>query len=119
MDIRPIRSKEDHRAALREIDALWGAAEGSDDGDKLDVLVTLVERYEDIHYPPPAADPVGVIRYLMEENDYTQKDLATVLGSPSRASEILSGRRELTLDQIRRLSREWHVPAGALINEAA
>ena len=54
MDSRPIRSKDDHHAALREIDALWGAPEGTDDGDKLDVLVALVERYEDVHYPPPA-----------------------------------------------------------------
>jgi HTH-type transcriptional regulator/antitoxin HigA len=119
MNVRPIRSKADHIAALREIDALWGAAEGTEDGDKLDVLLALVEHYEDLHYPIPASDPVGVIRYIMEENDYTQGDLANVLGSRSRASEILSGKRELTLDQIRQLNRQWRVPAGALIGELA
>jgi HTH-type transcriptional regulator / antitoxin HigA len=116
MDIRPIRTREDHVAALREIDALWGAPEGTDEGDRLDVLLALVESYEARTWPePPEGDPVSVIRYVMAENDYSQKDLAEVLGSKSRASEILHGRRELTLEHIRKISRAWHVPAGALI----
>ncbi len=119
MDIRPIRTKDDHTAALREIDRLWGSSEGTDDGDKLDIVVTLVERYEGIRYPIAPADPIGVVRFVMEPNDYSPADLATLLGSRSRASELLSGKRELTLDQIRRLSREWHIPAGALIGDMA
>ncbi len=119
MDIRPIRTKDDHEAALREIDRLWGSPEGTDDGDKLDILVALVERFEAVHYPIPPADPVGVVRFVMEQNDHSQADLATLLGSRSRASEFLNGKRELSLDQIRRLSREWRIPAGALIADMA
>ena len=104
---------------MREIDRLWGSPEGTDDGDQLDIVVAPVKRHEDIHYPIPYADRVGVLRLVMEQNDCSQADLATLLGSRSRASELLNGKRELTLDQIRRLSREWHIPAGALIGEMA
>ncbi len=117
IDIRPIRNKADHTAALREIDRPGGSPEGTDDGDRLDILVALVERFEDIHYPVPPADPVGVVRFVMEQNDRSQTDLAAVLGSRSRASKFLNGKRELTLDQSRRLSREWRIPAGALIGD--
>lgn len=118
MDVRPIRSRDDHEAALREIETLWGAAAGTEAGDRLDVLLALVESYEARTYPEPADDdPVSVLRFVMEENGYTQSDLAAVLGSRSRASEILSGRRDLTLDHIRRLSRAWRIPAGALIGQ--
>ncbi len=117
MDIRPIRSKEDHRAALQEIDRLWGAPEGSDEGDKLDILVTLVERYEEANFALPRSSPLDVLSLVMRENGYTQADLAALLGSRSRASEILGGKRALTLDQIRLLQRRWHIPAGALIGE--
>jgi HTH-type transcriptional regulator/antitoxin HigA len=120
MDVRPIRTRADHVAALRDIDTLWGSPQGTEDGDRLDVLIALVEAYEARTWPESelAADPISIIRYVMSENDYTQKDLAEVLGSKSRASELLSGRRDLTLDHIRRLSRAWHVPAGALIGES-
>jgi len=117
LDIQPIITDDDYRQKLREIDRLWGARRGTADAAKLDLLTTLVERYEEELYPIPKADPIGVIRFVMEQNDYTQRDLADVLGSRSRASELLNGKRELTLDQIRRLSRAWHIPAGALIGE--
>ncbi len=119
MDIRPIRTNEDHRAALREIDRLWGSPEGSVDGDTLEVLVALVEQFEAVHFPTPGADPIGVVRFVMDQNDYTQADLAALLGSRSRASELLGGKRDLTLDQIRRLSAAWRIPAGALIGDLA
>lgn len=119
MDIRAICNKNDRTVALREIDRLWGSPEGTDDGDQLDIVVALVKRHEDIHYPIPYADPVGVARFVMEQNDYSQADLATLLGSRPRASELLKGKRELMLDQIRRMSREWHIPAAALIGDMA
>lgn len=119
MDIRPIRSAEDHEAALREIDRLWGAADGTDDGDRLDVLAALVEHYEDAHYPMPHAAPMDVLKFVMGLNDRTQADLAVLFGSRSRASEVLSGKRGLTLEQIRLLQHRWHIPAGALIGEMA
>ncbi|MBX3484763.1 helix-turn-helix domain-containing protein [Phenylobacterium sp.] len=117
MDIRPIRTASDHEAALREIDRLWGAEVGSDDGDRLDVLATLVERYEEGHFPIPTSTPLEVLKFMMEQTGRRQTDLANLLGSRSRASEILSGRRNLTLDQIRLLAREWRIPAGALVGE--
>lgn len=117
MEIRPIRTDADHEAALREIDRLWGSAPGTDDGDRLDVLATLVERYEETRWPIPRSTPREVLKFMMEQNDRSQTDLANLLGSRSRASEILSGKRELSLDQIRLLAREWHIPAASLIGE--
>ncbi len=117
MDIRPIRTEEDLTAALKRIDALWGAPEGTDEGDELDVLATLVEHYEARHWPIERSNPVAVIRFFMEQNDYTQKDLGDVLGSRPRASEILSGKRTLTLDHIKALHAKWRIPSDLLIGE--
>ena len=115
MDIRPIRTDDDHMAALRQIEHLWGAAPGSPEGDVLDVLATLVERYEEERFPLPVVDPVDVIIEVMEARGYTRGDLAQVLGSQSRATEILNRTRTLSLDHIRRVSRSWRVPAEALL----
>jgi HTH-type transcriptional regulator/antitoxin HigA len=117
MEVRPIRTRDDHSAALRRIDALWGTEDGTPEGDELDILVTLVERYETKHAAAPHASPLEVLKFMMEQNDRTQKDLADLLGSRSRASEILNGKRELTLDQIRLLSARWRIPAAALVGE--
>lgn len=117
MDVRPIRTDEDHESALREIDRLWDAKEGTDDADLLEVLVTLVHAYEERTFEPIRARPLDVLKFMMEQNGRTQADLSDLLKSRSRASEILSGKRELTLDQIRLLHREWHIPAGALVGD--
>lgn len=115
MDVRPIRTEEDHRAALAEIEALWNAAPGSPEDDRLDVLATLVNAYEEERFPIAASTPVEVVKEVMNARGYTQKDLAEVLGSAPRASEILSGRREFSLQHIRALATRWRIPAGALI----
>ena len=115
MDIRPIRNDDDHRAALMEIESLWGAAPLSAQGDRLDVLATLVERYEEDRFPLPVADPVDVINEVMAARGLTRKDLALVLGSQSRATEILNRTRSLSLEHIRRVSRSWRVPVEALL----
>jgi HTH-type transcriptional regulator/antitoxin HigA len=118
MDIRPIRTHRDHRAALREIEACWGAQEGSDKGDKLEVLVALVESYETRRWPIDGDknfDPVDVLHYAIEELGHTQSELAELLGSRSRASEILSRRRALTVDMIHRISEAWKIPADLLV----
>ncbi len=117
MDIRPIRTGDDLRAALAEIDRLWGAPANTAEGDKLDVLLALVERHEDQHFAAPNAKPLDVLKYMMQQNGRTQAELGHLLGSRSRASEVLNGRRELTLDQIRLLARHWRIPAGALVGE--
>jgi HTH-type transcriptional regulator / antitoxin HigA len=118
MDIRPIRTDKDHRAALAEIDACWGAAEGTEEGDRLDVLLALVETYEAKRWPIDIHenfDPIDVLNYAIEELGHTQAELAELLGSRSRASEILSRRRALTVDMIHKISEAWKIPADLLV----
>jgi HTH-type transcriptional regulator/antitoxin HigA len=118
MDIRPIRTDDDHRAALAEISACWGAPEGSEAGDKLDVLVALVESYEARRWPIESDerfDPIDVLHYAIEELGHTQSELAELLGSRSRASEILARRRALTVEMIHRIGVAWKIPADLLV----
>lgn len=118
MEIRPIRTDEDHRAALAEIGGCWGAAEGTEKGDKLDVLLALVEIYEARRWPiavDETFDPIDVLNYAIEELGHTQAELAELLGSRSRASEILSRSRALTVDMIHKISETWKIPADLLV----
>ena len=116
MDIRPIRNDDDHAAALREIERLWDAAAGTDDGDKLDVLATLVEKYEDTRWPNvDASDPIDLLNYAIDELGHTQAELAELLGSRSRASELLNRRRALTVEMIHKISEAWKIPADLLV----
>ena len=119
MDIRPIRSEADHAEALVEIERLLDAAPGSPEADRLDILATLVERYEEERWPVVAGDPVEIIRFVMEQRGEGQSDLARIFGSASRASEILSRRRALTLEMVWKLNRAWHIPAELLIRPYA
>src|SRR5271165_5398883 len=96
MEIRPIRTDEDHRAALAEIEACWGAAEGTEAGDRLDVLLALVDAYEEKRWPidlDENFDPIDVLNHAIDELGHSPAELAGLLGSPSRASEILARRR--------------------------
>src|SRR3984893_15853219 len=118
MQIRPIRNEEDHRAALAEIDACWGAAEGTGEGDKLEMLVALVESYEARRWPIESDvkfDPIDVLNYAIDELGHTQSELAELLDSRSRASEILSRRRALTVEMIHKVGEAWKIPAGLLV----
>lgn len=117
MDIRPLRSEADYDWALAEIEAYFDQppALGTQDAERFDVLAALIENYEAKHWSIEAPDPVAAIRARMEQAGYTQADLAALLGSRSRASEILARRRGLTMEQAYRLHREWHIPAEALI----
>ena len=117
MDIMPIRCEEDYDAALETIDSLMGAAPDTPEGDRLEVLVTLVEAYEARRWPLEAPDPVSMIEHVMETRGYRQKDLAAVIGSQPHASEVLRRRRPLTLPMIRALSAEWKLPADTLVRE--
>ena len=115
MEIRPIRNDDDHASALAEIERLWGSEIGTLDGDRLDVLVTLVEAYEDKRWPIPAADPIDILHYAISDMGHSQAELADLLGSRSRASEILNRKRPLTLAMIQKLREAWHIPADLLI----
>jgi len=118
MEIRPIRTDNDHRAALAEIDANWGAAAGTDAGDRLDVLLALVEAYESRRWPiddDQRFDPIEVLNYAIDELGHTQAELAELFGSRSRASEILSRRRALTVEMIHKISEAWKIPTDLLV----
>jgi len=118
MDIRPIRTDTDYRSALQEIEACWGAPEGTDEGDRLDVLLALVDAYEDRRWPldlGESFDPVDVLNHAIDELGHTQAELAQLLGSRSRASEILGRRRPLTVEMIHKISTAWGIPADLLV----
>jgi HTH-type transcriptional regulator/antitoxin HigA len=118
MDIRPIRTDQDHRRTLAQIEKLWGARPGTRKGDMLDVLVTLVETYEERRWPFKSRrrfDPVDVLLYAIDELGHTQAELALILGSRSRASEILARRRPLTLEMIQKINTRWRIPADLLV----
>ena len=118
MEIRPIRTDEDHRAALAEIEACWGAAEGTEAGDRLDVLLALVDAYEEKRWPidlDENFDPIDVLNHAIDEMGHSPAELAELLGSPSRAAEILSRRRALTVEMIHKISDAWKIPADLLV----
>lgn len=114
-----IRDEAGYAEALAAFEAYFDnePEAGSDDGDRFELLGLLLAKYEQEHFPLPRTGPVGAIRFAMDRRGLSQSDLADLLGSRSRASEILNGRRELTLPQIRLLSKVWGVPAQALIAE--
>lgn len=115
MQIRPIRTNDDLTAALARIDALWGKEPGTPEGDELDILVDLVEHYESKHFPVAPMEPIDLLKAHMETTARTQADLAALLGSRPRASEVLNRKRALTVDMIHKLSSEWHIPADCLV----
>ncbi|MDR1125913.1 MAG: transcriptional regulator [Deltaproteobacteria bacterium] len=117
MTIKPIRSEDDYREALKQIEALMNAQEDTVEGDQLDVLVTLVEAYERKMYPMDLPDPVEAIKFYMEQNDMAPKDLEPVIGRINRVYEVLNHTRPLTLKMIRNLHGQFGIPAESLIKE--
>jgi HTH-type transcriptional regulator/antitoxin HigA len=115
MDVRPIRTEADYQAALDEVATLMAASPGSPEGDRLDVLATLVEAYEAVHFPIEAPDPVSAILFMMEQKQLSRRDLEPAIGSRARVAEILNRRRTLTLPMIRALSQVLDIPADVLI----
>lgn len=115
MDIRPIKNDKDHAAAVELIESLWDAKDGTPEADALDVLATLVDAYENTRWAVEAVDPIETIRAHMVATGRTQNDLAQLFGSRSRASEIMARRRHLTINMIRELANDWHLPADLLI----
>jgi HTH-type transcriptional regulator/antitoxin HigA len=116
MGIYPIRNEADHRRALARIETLMDAESlTAEQGDELDALVTLVSAYEDKHFPIRDATPIQVIEFMMDQHGLTRKDLEPMIGSRARVSEVLSGKRKLTLAMIRALSSAWAISADLLL----
>lgn len=117
MNIRPIKTEEDYRATLQEIESLMTAAPGTPEGERLDVLVTLVEAYERKNFPLDLPDPVEAIKFAMDQRGLTVKDLEPMIGRSNRVYEVLSHKRPLTLRMVWKLHKELGIPAESLIKQ--
>jgi HTH-type transcriptional regulator / antitoxin HigA len=114
-ELRPIRTETDYEAALAEVGRLWGAKSGTPTGDRLDVLVTLIEAYEDKHYPMDPPDPIEAIQFRMEQQGLTRKDLEPMIGTRNRIAEVLNRKRGLSIEMIRSLHEKLGISAEVLI----
>lgn len=119
MEIRPIKSKADYQVTLKEIESLMSAETDTPQGDRLDVLVTLVEAYERVHYPVDFPDPVEAIKFRMEQQGITVDDLVPIIGRKNRVYEILTRKRPLTLRMIERLHETFSIPAESLLKHSS
>jgi len=115
MKLKPIKNKTQLKQALARIDELWTAKRNTEKGDELDVLMLLVEKYEEEHYPIPPSDPIEAIKFLMEQKALTRKDLEPYLGTRARVSEVLNKKRNLTLPMIKKLHEGLNIPYNCLI----
>jgi HTH-type transcriptional regulator/antitoxin HigA len=123
-ELKPIRTKADYKAVLAEVERLWGAKSGTPKGDRLDVLATLIDAYEARHYPMDPPDPIDAIQFRMEQQGLTRKDLEPLIGTRARVAEVMTRKRNLSIDMIRRLHEQLGISAEVLIrpireNEAA
>jgi HTH-type transcriptional regulator/antitoxin HigA len=114
-EIKPIRSDDDHAAAMVELEKLWGAKTGTPDGDRLEVLITLIDEYETKRWPFDAPDPIAAIEFRMEQLGLTRKDLEPMIGSRARVAEIMNRKRGLSIEMIRKLHAQLGIPADVLI----
>lgn len=115
MDVRPIKTRRDHLAALKEIEDLWNAPTGSREADRVEVLALLIQAYEAKHFPIPDPDPIDFLLHVMEARGLNRKDLEPYIGSRARVAEVLNRVRPLTLEMIRRLSEGLNLPADVLV----
>ena len=115
IEMKPIRTEADYEAALEEVAALWGSASDTPKGDRLDVLATLIDAYETKHYPMDPPDPIEAIKFRMEQQGMTRKDLEGIIGTRTRIAEVLNGKRSLSIAMIRRLHDQLGISAEILI----
>jgi len=113
--VKPIRTSRDYESAMKAIERLWGARAGTPEGDRLDVLATLIDAYEAEQYPMDPPDPIEAIKFRMEQKGLTRKDLAKILGTRTRVSEVLNRRRNLSIGMIRQLHKKLGISAEVLI----
>lgn len=116
-NIKPMKNEQDYTDALAMIDNLWDAPQDSDDGDYLDILITLVEKYEEIHFKIDEPDPIEAIKFVMEQQGLKSKDLISILGTRSRVSEVLNKKRKLNLAMIRKLHSKLRIPYDVLASD--
>ncbi len=116
MNIKPIRTEQDYKLALKRVESLMDAEFGTEDFDELEVLTTLIENYETKHYSIDLPDPIEAIKFRMEQEGLRQKDLVEIFGNKVRVSEILNKKRRLTLDMIRNINHDLHIPLESLLN---
>jgi len=114
-NVKPVRTKKDHEAALAEVERLWGAKLGTPEGDRLDVLATLIDAYEAARFPIDPPDPVEAIKFRMEQQGLTRKDLQPLIGTRTRVAEVLNRKRNLSIGMIRRLHQALGISAEVLI----
>ncbi len=114
MNLKPIKTKKDYDKALKRLEIIFDARPGTKEGDELDILAMLIEKYEEAHYPIEAPDPIEAIKFRMEQMGYKQKDLAEIIGYKGRVSEILNRKRKLTLEMIRSLHDKLNIPLESL-----
>jgi HTH-type transcriptional regulator/antitoxin HigA len=114
-ELKPIRSRRDYEAALKEVERLWGAEVGTRRGDRLDVLATLIDAYEAEHYPMDPPDPIAAIKFRMEQQGLTRRDLEELIGTRTRIAEVLNRKRGLSIGMIRRLHERLGISAEVLI----
>ena len=117
MNIAPIRNEKDYQKALDQLEKVFDAKKGTEQGDELEILSILIDRYENENFPIGMPDPIEAIKFRMEQMGMKQKDLAEVVGFKSRVSEILSKKRKLTLDMIRKLNTTLHIPTEVLVQD--
>lgn len=115
MKLKPIKTEQDYLQALDRLELIFDAKPETKEGDELEILGILLEKYEDEHFPIELPDPIEAIKFRMEQLNYSQNDLAEVIGLKSRASEILNKKRKLSLDMIRNLTEKLHIPSEVLI----
>jgi HTH-type transcriptional regulator / antitoxin HigA len=114
-ELKPIRTKADYRKSLAEVEGLWGAKSGTPEGDRLDILATLIDAYEAEHYPMDPPDPIEAIKFRMEQQGLSRKDLEPLIGTRTRVAEILNRKRSLSIGMIRRLHDRLGISADVLI----
>jgi len=117
MKILPIRNENDYQKALDRLEDIFDAKKGTEEGDELEILSILIDRYENENFPIGMPDPIEAIKFRMEQMGMNQKDLAKVVGFKSRVSEILNKKRKLTLDMIRKLNTNLHIPTEVLVQD--
>ena len=115
VNIKPIHTEDDYKEAMKTLATLWGSAEGSPESDQLDILATLIEKYEEGHFPMDLPDPVDAILFRMDQQGLSRKAMEPMLGTRNRVSEVLNRRRGMSIEMIRALHDRLHIPAEVLI----